>query len=544
MRTGTRRKNTYKWIGFAFCALVCMLLGVCAFMASPLFAVTEKRTDISLEAGSRLDLSASDFLEGGFVNLSYVDTSALKTDEVGEYPVTIYHGFRRFTQTVTITDTTAPSLDCDVQNITLKKGEYVTVGTIGVRAEDNTQIDRLLFHNIRSDAVNVDKADEDELHLADLFAKGRDIWTESYTFTHGGIYTLTVYALDVHGNSNTLTLDVTVEEPPVVEAVPDVYLSTGNSLDFDEYVTAWDFLDGKYGTEDIDIDASGVNIAKTGEYQVTYSIKDDYGLTGSAVTNVHIYSKADLQELINTHEINKSDDVIVGAINPYDSGFYDTNDPEFIQNAVLPTLVHINNDALDAAGSGYILKIDENFVTIATNEHVINSDMTPMVTFYDGSSCQATVVAADPREDIAFIRIPIGGESSTASLATDYVENLRTVHINLKFWEKLDNLKEIPICYTCIDDTGETWTGAIGYMVYKSVSRDWNEYRDVNECIISPDPVPGSSGSAVFDGHGRLIGMVRGYNTYSNDSVETVAVPLKEILDYYQRVFNEPLQYM
>ena len=56
------------------------------------------------------------------------------------------------------------------------------------------------------------------------------------------------------------------------------------------------------------------------------------------------------------------------------------------------------------------------------------------------------------------------------------------------------------------------------------------------------EPVGCTSGSALFDGYGRLIGMIRGYTDYGTH-IETVAVPLSEILDYYEMVFHEKLQY-
>ena len=81
-----------------------------------------------------------------------------------------------------------------------------------------------------------------------------------------------------------------------------------------------------------------------------------------------------------------------------------------------------------------------------------------------------------------------------------------------------------------------------GTILEKSVTRDWNEYQNVYETIISTDPVPGSSGSALYDTQGNLVGMIRGYTDYESYS-ETVAVPLDRILKYFETVFKYKIQY-
>jgi hypothetical protein len=81
-----------------------------------------------------------------------------------------------------------------------------------------------------------------------------------------------------------------------------------------------------------------------------------------------------------------------------------------------------------------------------------------------------------------------------------------------------------------------------GYIVEKEAIRDWNEYLGINETIISTEPIPGTSGSALFDGYGRLVGMIRGYTHYATHT-ETVAVPLSEILNYFEIVFKYKAHY-
>ncbi len=547
--TQQNKSHRIKYWLILLLVLVSLLAGVGLFMASPLFAVEQSNAIITLEAGKKPHFTPEDFLEGEdwCVRLSYLDTSSINHKQAGTYPVTIYHGFKRLTSTVEVVDTTAPKLSCNLKKITVAKGDYVTVNTLGIKAEDNTGIDRLLFQHIVAQKIHVDDTLEDAEHIEKLFLDGRQLWAREYTFEYGGIYTITVTAQDAYNNKTDLTLEITVEEPPVLTTSDEVYMTIGQTVDFRDYIEVWDYLDEDYSADDVHIDTSSLDTTKSGKYTVTYTATDSYGLASHSTTTVYLCTPAELQDMINTHVINKDQHIIIGAYNLYDSGYYKDNNPAHIQTVMKPSIVHIYNDDFDGYGSGFILKIDEDFVTIATNQHVVVGDYEPDIYFYDGTTCKAMVVATDAREDIAFLRIPVDGYSETMSLPFEYVETLRTVHINEGYWKSLGNASNITICYSCIDDKGEIRNSATGIMIYKEATRTWNEYEDINECIISPEPVPGTSGSAVFDGHGRLIAMLRGYTTYytpdGNEYVETVAIPLIEILDYYQMVFHEKLQY-
>ena len=539
----SRSRRLLQWLTLPL-VLLGLTVGAILFMLSPLFAVDSIQTQISFEAGKKGTPTPSDFLTGASwcISLSHVDDSAVDYFSPGEYPVYIYHGFEKFTHTVKVTDTTAPKISCNVNSITITKGQSVRLSSMGVGASDNTGVDRLLFQHVRADKIYVDDVPEDAEYLENLFLKGRDIWTDSYTFEHGGIYTITIAAMDAYNNTSHQAITVKVEEPPVLEVYGDIYMAAGQTIDFSQYITVWDFLDNDIDASDVTIDTSAVDIKNSGTYQITYTARDEYGLVSQASSNVHIYPVATLQDKLNKHEINITEHLIVGALNPYDSGYYTEGTPELIQNVMLPTIVHIDNSDSDTHGSGFIIKIDDRFVTIATNEHVISRDLSPKVVFYDGTICYGAVVASDAREDIAFIRIPISDSGAINSLHADYVKMLRTVHINERYWDKLGNESAISICYTCIDCNAQDWHNDIGTLKYKEILRSWNEYTDVNESVIEVTPIGGTSGSALFDNQGRLIGMIRGYIDYGTYT-ETLAVPLGEILDFYEMIFHSKLQY-
>lgn len=539
-----KKQKSLKQIFVVTGLLFVLILSLIIFLKSPLFEVDFVTTEVTLEAGTKPDSKADFYLDGpGWsVFLSHVDISNVKHTKVGRYPVYIQHGFTKYTSYVNIVDTTAPAISCDIARKTVEAGETLSVSSLGLNVTDYSEIESILFTNISSDYFYIDKSNAYYDEITAAYKTGIAFSSESFLFSDTGVYTLTICATDIFHNSSEQTITITVEAPPVIEAPSNFYVAEGSDIKFSEYADVWDFISQDLSSDSITIDASQVDLSKSGSYQISYSATDDYGLTATHVATVYVSTPTAIQERINTHSVNAATDVIIGAINPYDSGYYTTEDLAFIQQVMLPSIIHIENSTLCTFGSGFIIEITDDFVTIVSNEHVITDDMTVDITFFDGTMKEGSVVAYNPRIDIAFIRIPIDGKSEYASLTSEYVKNLRTVHINKGYWDKLANSKKLLIGYNCIDINGEIWQTTKGYMLEKDVLRDWNEYIDVNEMIISPPPIPGTSGSAIFDGYGHLIGMIRGYTHYDTHT-ETVAVPLKEILNYFESVFKYKIQY-
>ncbi len=542
MHTNTSSKKKPVLIFTGICMLL-LLLGF-LFLKSPLFRVEHVTKETHLEIGEDLSDNPDFYLDGEdwCVALSYVDTSSVKKTKAGRYPIYIYHGLQKYTCYVNVTDTLAPVVSCDVKNKIVRPGDTVSVHTLGLNIQDHSDIDHIAFTKISSSHFYTGFPEEQMAPMQEAYLKGLTIYAEEFQFSYGGIYTLTIEVADEFYNTSEITLHLTVEEPPVVTAPNHIYTAVNQKINFLDYADAWDFIDEDFDKDDLVMDTSEVNISKAGDYKVYFTATDSFGLSITAYSIVHVSTPEALQELINTQVIQIDDAIIIGAPNPYDIGYYEGKTLNDIQDIMLPTIVHIENDKLDTFGSGFIIEINEEFVTIATNEHVVNSDMIVDITFFDAQTCTGSVVASNAREDIAFIRIPISEKESTSSLLSEYVKNLRTVHINKSYWDNLENDADTAFCYNCIDIDGNVWMSVEGYILEKTATRDWNEYKDVQETILSTEPVAGSSGSALYDTQGRLVGMIRGYTNYDSYT-ETVAVPLDRILKYFEMIFKYKIQY-
>lgn len=521
-----------------------LLLSSFLFLNSPLFDVELTTTESHLEIGNKAETNPEFYLTGHKIGiaLSRVDTSAVKHTKVGRYPVYIYHGFQKFTSYVNVTDSTPPAVSCEIKNKTIVPGGTVSVSKLGLNITDYSEIESILFTKISSTKFYTGLSEEESTGIREAYRKGISMEAEDFQFAYGGIYTLTVCVQDSFYNKSEIEIIVTVEEPPVLEVPSNFYVTDTPTIDFTEYITVSDFIEEDLDVSDVEIDTSKLNLSAAGTYPVTFTVTDQYGLTTTKTTNVYVDSQDALQTLLNQHGIDLSTDVVIGVKNAYDIGYFEEDNITTVQKAMLPCIVHIVNDVVDSFGSGFIIEITNEFVTLATNQHVIKDDLIVDVTFYDGKSYRGSVVAADAKRDIAFIRIPIDGSTTNSSISSADVQNLRTVHINKGYWDSLADDCKLTVAYNCIDANAEIWNNNIGYIVEKEALRNWNEFKDVNETIVSFEPVAGTSGSALFDGHGQLIGMMRGYTEY-HEYTETVAVPLSELLQYFETVFKYKIHY-
>ena len=157
------------------------------------------------------------------------------------------------------------------------------------------------------------------------------------------------------------------------------------------------------------------------------------------------------------------------------------------------TIVSIQTNHSGIANTGFIIEINDEFVTIATTAQASPSTISADVTFSDGTTCSGAIVSAHPELNMAFLRIPIRDmkENTESALCCTYAKTLHTVHINKNYWE---------------------------------------QHKDTLKTITS---LP-ASGAPLFDTAGRLVGI------YIN---EKTSVPLDKLLGYFEAIFKYKIHY-
>ena len=141
----------------------------------------------------------------------------------------------------------------------------------------------------------------------------------------------------------------------------------------------------------------------------------------------------------------------------------------------------------------------------------------------------ATVVGVSDEYDIAVIKVP------KMFLPAEFDSMLYTVHIDMTYWEELDDEpKELAI--ETVDELGNIEHIKYGSLVKKLQTFPFFEPFIETEMMLTLRA--GDSGSAVFDSEGRLIAMAFAYSVAPE---RDWAVPLNEIVDAYREITGREL---
>jgi putative serine protease PepD len=170
---------------------------------------------------------------------------------------------------------------------------------------------------------------------------------------------------------------------------------------------------------------------------------------------------------------------------------------EQVATKVLPSVVTLQTDQSDESelGSGIILTADG---MILTNSHVVASvanaprDSSAVVKFHDGRRMPFTVVATDPRDDVAVVRAQ--GVSGLTPISFGTSNNLRVGQQVVAVGSPLG-----------LGDT--VTTGVISGLNRPVLTVTGNHVAAYDAIQTDASLNPGNSGGALVDMTGRLVGM-------------------------------------
>lgn len=509
--TEENKKKHTKIIGIilAIVAAVIVVLGLMPFVV-PLNPVTDTITvELGDEISTDLDNYVSGFAPGFWV--TNLDVSGVDTGRVGDYIATVKHGFQEFTYTILVRDTTAPILTLATDNIYLEKGQMYPANYFVEEVFDLSGDVMLTV----SDSVMSD-------------------FRRTYAYSEDcGIYVLSLFAKDASGNESVYTLSVTVDTAPTISGMKEYYVVPGTTLNYLEFITAFDEVDGDV-SENVHVNAENVDLSAVGSYELIYVCEDSYGLESEESVAVNVMEAMDIQELINIHKIHRLEEIIVGAYNLYDIGYYDDKTMAQMQEIMEPTTIRITNN--ESYGSGFILQVLDEEIIIGTCQHVVKSADTVGISFFDGTKVDGTVIEAIYDMDIAFVSV------KREDISQELLDQLYTVHINKGYWDTLDNNADLEVGVRCITDQGTVWRDRSGKLVYKSGQADmmWRGLPQVTR--VTTSLFHGSSGSNVFDIHGNTMGIAT-YIITGGGRYESYCSTLETLCDEFEEVFGRKLYY-
>ncbi len=212
------------------------------------------------------------------------------------------------------------------------------------------------------------------------------------------------------------------------------------------------------------------------------------------------------------------------------------NDVSDIVDNTMPAIVQVTNMSITeyrnwfgqsfekeskSAGSGIIMSSDDDYLYIATNNHVVEGAKTLTITFVDNSAVEASLQGTNPEKDVAVVRVAM------SDISEDTKNAIRIATIG-----DSTNLKvgsSAVVIGNALGYGQSVTTGVLSALDREVTFRnsDGNVY--TNKLIQTEAAVnPGNSGGALLNMNGEVIGIVSA--KYSDTDVEGMgyAIPISE----------------
>lgn len=218
-------------------------------------------------------------------------------------------------------------------------------------------------------------------------------------------------------------------------------------------------------------------------------------------------------------------------------------DVSSIVEAVMPSIVSITETSTatsyfgqsyptEGAGSGFIVKEDNNELLIVTNNHVVAGADSITVTFIDNTTAKATVKGTDPTADLAVISVKVGdlkketkGHIKVASLG--HSEDVKVGQMAIAIGNALGYGQSVTVGYISAKDR-QVEVG------------DGNSSGSNTMVLLQTDAAinPGNSGGALLDVNGNVIGI--NSVKYADTKVEGIgyAIPMSDAIPIINELMN------
>lgn len=188
----------------------------------------------------------------------------------------------------------------------------------------------------------------------------------------------------------------------------------------------------------------------------------------------------------------------------------------------------------EGAGSGFIVKQDDDQLLIVTNNHVVADADTISVQFIDDEVVDATVKGTSESNDLAVLTVPL------KSLKDSTRKTIRVASLG-----NSDEAKVGQMVIAIGNALGYGQSVTVGYLSAKNreVSASDDSGSTTTQILMQTDAAinPGNSGGALIDTHGNVIGINSSkYFSYGNTTVEGMgyAIPMSDAVSVINDLMN------
>ena len=292
----------------------------------------------------------------------------------------------------------------------------------------------------------------------------------------------------------------------------------------------------------------GTKLAKCAAIALVFGL-----VSGTAFEGVHLVSSKAFGNDETAVSDSGSQNALTKADNKVEatstSSNYVATDVSDIVSSVMPSIVAITNVSeteyqsfwggmpqtyeSTSCGSGIIVSQDDNYLYVATNNHVVNGANSLTVTFNDESTVSAEVKGTVPSTDLAVIRVAL------SSIESDTMNNIKVATLG-----DSDSLKVGNSCIAIGNALGYGQSVTVGYIsaLNRQVSvSDSESDTSYTADLIQTDAAinPGNSGGALLNMNGEVVGINSA--KLASTEVEGIgyAIAISDVTDTLESLMNE-----
>lgn len=473
-------RNRILIIAAAVVGVILLCTGIFFF-----FPIKPRQEEFVFEAGEEISTDVTDYLSGPkLISRSFkMDMSDVDKERAASYLVFCKRGTQTKKFTITVSDKFAPTISTIPDKTAFAIGEYDAEGFVTESVDATRYIEK------------------------GFIVDGSKVKT--IKFEEPGETKVTVYVADESGNTAQKDVTIFVATPPRILGVVE------RTFIVDREYGREDILMGQVVIDDIDgiisdkmeYDVSNVDFTSEGEYEMTISVTDAAGISAEKSIKVNVCTEEEYyirssSRLNSDVEISKADLDLIAASDYYSYEPLTEPDPDKIKKMIEPSLLNMNGNYI--TGSAVIYDITDEFVYGLSVEHVIDEV---------GSKCKIVLwtnvrfdtvleyIVDSKSNELCMFRFPVSDVPPAELLTLKKICVDPTVYQTIKEGEPA--IMYAPLWLS----TQEAFEiGRVGSLISKE--KDARGYLETEDTNFQP----GTSGTAVVNQYGVLIGLVsRGY---------------------------------
>ena len=486
------------------------VISVGGFFALPNdYKVFSKNNSFEIELGSQVDNDISTYIWGieNAVNEAQLDISNVDTFTAGEYEVYVKIGNRTIPYDIKVVDTVSPNLSInqDVRYVAIER-EY----------------DVYKFVSEVTDLSNT----------SDVYFKVNDTLQDTISFDTTGEHTITLVATDISGNETEQSTTINAEVPPKFMGLADTTIPVGADFNYSQSFVIFDETDG-FITNTATINDENVDFSKEGTYEITYSVVNSKGIDNSKTIYITTSPDASSDYKYATNLTSDDWDILINnGYFQYELLEETNNDKERVAELVKPISLNLSNANI-GAGSGFIYKIEEDYIYCLSVKHVVGAlHKNFRLTFYNDTFIDTSVEYSHyaPLNELAIFRI------KTSSVPKETLMTLKEAYIDIDYYNSIQQGTPL-IEYVENHSFPEKHQRRLYNVELININEPNLKSRGYTGTALSTtrNTLVGMSGGPLLDYQGRVLGAI----SYIGVKTQKDYMMKFDILDELVQKFNE-----